>query len=92
VSSYLNNKVRTIHLLVKLLARAASSKSFRRNVYFVSYYKIRLSALLVSLFCLLLLRLSNTLLGNLASELYYIVACFSIALSLLAQHLLAHCS
>jgi hypothetical protein len=90
VSSHLNNRVRTVHLLAELLARAASSKSFRRNVHFVSYCKIRLSALLVGLFCLPSLRLSNALLGDLAGELHCIVACFSIALSFLARHLLAH--
>jgi hypothetical protein len=70
---YLNNRVRAIHLLVKLLARLASSKSLRRNVYFIFYYKIRLSMLLISLFSLPLLCLGIALLSNLSSKLYVII-------------------
>jgi hypothetical protein len=90
VSFYLNNKVKAIHLLVKLLARLASSKSLRRNIHFISYYKIRLSALLISLSSLPLLCLGNALLSNLSSKLYYVVAWFSIALSFFTRHLLAY--
>jgi hypothetical protein len=89
VSFHLNNRVRTVHLLVKLLARSASSESLRRDVHFISYCKIGLSALLISLSSLPSLRLSNALLSDLSSELHCVVACFSIALSFLARHLLA---
>jgi hypothetical protein len=92
VSFYLNNRVRAVHLLVKLLARLASSKSLRRNVHFISYCEIRLSALLVSLSSLPSLCLGNALLSDLSSELHCVVACFSIALSFFARHLLAYSS
>ena len=92
VSSYFNNRIEAVYLLVKLLARIASSKFFQRNIYFVFYCKIKLSTSLVSLPSLLLLYLSNTLLGYFSSKLYYIIARFSIALSFLAQYLLAYSS
>jgi hypothetical protein len=90
VSFHPSNRVRAVHLLVKLLARTASSESLWRDVHFVSYCKIRLSALLVGLSSLPLLCLSNALLGYFGSELHCIVACFGIALSFLARHLLAY--
>jgi hypothetical protein len=92
VSSHLNDRVRTVHLLVELLARTASSESLRRDVHFISYCEIRLSALLVSLSSLPSLCLGDALLSDLSSELYCVVACFGIALSFFARHLLAYSS
>ena len=91
VSSYPYNRIGSVHLLIKLLARATSSKSFRCNVYFISYSKVRLFTLLVSLTCLTFLSLSYPLLSYLSCKFNSVVTSFSISLSLLVSYLLLNC-
>src|SRR5436190_20302645 len=91
VSSYPHNRIGSVHLLIELLARATSSESFRCDVHFISYSKVRLSTLLVSLTCLTFLSLSNSLLSYLSCEFNSVITSFSISLSLLASYLLLDC-
>ena len=88
VSSYPYDRIGSVYLLVKLLARATSSKSFRCNVHFISYSEVRLSTLLVSLTCLTFLSLSNPLLSYLSCEFNSVITSFSVFLSLLISYLL----